>query len=779
MRAFWKDKTFSFLNVTGLSIGICSCVLILLWVIDETTFDHFFPNHHRIYQVKVNSQSNGTVNTTKALCLPLCEKLKSEDPRIIRTAFTGWTYGHSLMYDNKILQKEVLAVSEEFLDIFQLTFIHGSAETVFKDPYSIILSVSAARDVFGNEDPINKIITFDNSKDLKVTGVFQDLPDNSSFWFHAMVPITFYEETEQWITKSENDWSYFEYQLYVETQEGADEQEVNARIKNVLHGKFPSGSNNEIFLHPMDRWHLYGKFENGHEAGGNIEYVQLFSAISILSLLIACLNYMNLVTARSERRAKEVGIRKSIGSSRKELVVQFLAESFIVTLLSFLLGILLVELALPHYGDLVHKGLSIDYSSYQFWIVSIVFVLGVSLLSGIYPALYFSAFQPIKVLKGTFAAGKKTILPREISVGAQYLFAIFLFIGTVVIYQQIEYVKQRQPGYNKDDLLMIPTNDEMIANYVSIKDELISSGIARSVTKSNQPITGAFWSEPVNWSGKPADEKIEFTSVSADFEYVKTMGIRIVEGRDFSIEFATDSSAILINRKAAAIMGFENPVGERITLRDSQWTIIGIVDDVLMGSPYESVDPLFIAPLGDWNNYITVRLSKTKNVSESVNGLDAVFKKYNPSNILEKIFVDEEFRYKFRDIQLSGILAKLFSGLALLITCLGVFGLAAYTAESRTKEMAIRKVFGARSSNLLFLMCSNFTKIILVASAIAIPISVFFMETFLQKYSYRVSFQWWILPLVLFYVLLITFIVVCFPVIKAVRVNAVESLKVE
>jgi len=779
LRSILKEKSSFLLNMVGLSIGICSTVLIMLWVIDEVNFNHFFKNHENLYQVRVNFKSNGEIKTRKALSYPLYEELKNQDSRIVNTCFTGWTYGHSITYGKKILQKEVLPVSEEFIKMFELPLIYGSSSSLFQDPYSIVLSESVARDIFGNEDPINKYVIYDNNKELKVTGVFKDLPRNSSFWFHALVPITFYEETEKWITQSQNDWGYFEYQLFVELQPGASENDINNSIKEILKDKSADHSKYDIFLHGMDRWHLYSNFENGKEAGGKIEYVILFCAIALLTLLIACINYMNLTTARSEKRAKEVGIRKIIGSSRGELMLQFYTESFMITLLSFGIGFLLVELSLPYYNDLVLKKLSVDYTSIDFWLVSGVFITVLSFLCGSYPALYFSSFQPLKVLKGTFHVGKRASLPRTISVTIQYAFSIFLIIGMIIIYQQMQYVKDRELGYNKDNLLMIPTNDEMISNYSRIKNELISNGLAESVTKSNQPITGAFWNESVDWNGKSADEKINFTSVSGDFDYVRTMNIKIVEGRDFSSDFSTDSTAILVNKKAVEVMGFSDPIGQKIQIRDREWTIIGIMDDVLMGSPYDPIDPLFVAMIGDWNNYITMRLSKSKDMVKVIGQVESIFKKHNPSGLLEKIFVDEEINYKFRDIEQVSTLSKLFAMLALVITCLGVFGLAAYVAEGRKKEVAIRKVLGAEKVSLLLLLSNSFTKMILVSSFISIPISVIFMNQFLEKYNYNISIQWWVLPIVFTFILLITLAIVALQVTKIVRTNPVNSLKAE
>ncbi|MDH5380951.1 MAG: ABC transporter permease [Cyclobacteriaceae bacterium] len=777
IRSLIKGKTSVLLNLTGLSIGICSSFLIILWVFDELSYNHFFNNHENIYQVKVNSNSNGIVKTGKAICYPLYEELKSQDSGILNTCITGWTYGHILSYENLILQKEVLPVSEDFIKMLGIPVLSGSLSNLLTDPYSIVLSESLARDIFKSEDPVGKYIIYDNDKELKVTGVFKDVPRNNSFWFHALVPIGFYEKTDQRISQSINNWTEFEYQVFVELVPGADVNSINANIKDLLEKKSTENRNHEIFLHGMGRWHLYSNFENGKEAGGKIEYVRLFSATAFFILLIACINYMNLTTARSERRAREVGIRKSFGSGKRELLLHFFGESLILTLLSFIIGIILVEISLPYYNELVHKRLDIDYISLKFLLSSGCIIVLLSFLSGVYPAFYYSSYQPIKVLKGNVSISKKTSVPHTISVTVQYSFSIFLIVGMIIIYQQIQYVKKRELGYKQENLLMIPTNDEMVSKYNIIKDELLRNGLAESVTKSNQPITGSFWSETIEWKGKQTEDKVEFTSVSGDSDYVETMKIKIVEGRDFSHDLASDSSAILVNEKAVEVMGFTEPVGKTIRLRNQEWTIIGVLENVLMGSPFEAIDPLFIAMMGDWNNYITIRISEKQNLTQSIEGIEKIFKKHNPSNIFEKIFVDEEFHYKYRDFELLNTLSKLFAGLALVITCMGIFGLAAYVAEGKKKEVAIRKVLGAENYNLFLLLSGGFTKIIAFSSVVSIPVSVVFMNNFLEKYSYKVSFQWWILPSVIVFILLITLIIVNFQVYKTLKINPVNILK--
>jgi ABC-type antimicrobial peptide transport system permease subunit len=762
----------------GLAIGIASSILILLWVQYEYSYDHFATNHERIYQVKVNFTYNGTVNTAEDNCVPAYLALREADSRIKNTCITSNTYGHSIDFKEKKSGKEVLAVSKEFLEMFGIPILEGNTKAL-DEPYSIMLNESTAKELFGDQDPIGQFILYDNTAELKVTGIFKDVPRNSTFWFHALVPIYDYSEKNDWFLGDKDKWDSFYPRVYAELQPNASLDEINANIKDLVKKHFNDGSNPELFLHAMDRWHLYEKFLNGKEAGGKIEYVRLFMGIVILILLIACINYMNMATARSERRAKEVGIRKSIGSNRQELIKQFLLESFFVTIMAFLLAIVLVKLSLPDYNTLVHAKLAIDFSSAEFWLLSVGLVSITSLLSGCYPAFYFSSFQPIKVLKGKIQVGKDAGLPRKIMVASQYIISVFLVIGVVVIYEQIQHVKRRDLGYNQENLVMYAFNDQMEKNYAAIKNELLNSGVVESVTKSNEGIDVDYFTDYVEWSGKKTTEKIQFSRVSTEYDFTKTNGIRILDGRDFSPDFKSDSNAVLVNKTAVRIMDMRNPIGEKIKTKDRELTIIGVFEDVVRGSPFDPVAPSYVGMLGDGNNHLTLRLSRTDNLPETLRRLDAIFKKLDPMNIDEPMFVTERLTDNFKSINLISKLANLFAFLGVFLTCLGVLGLAAYTAEQRTKELAIRKILGANLNSLLWLLSIYFLRIVIVAILIAAPVSWWVLDNYLQSFSYRISIPWWTIPLTAMAILTFTLLIVLGQVIKAASVNPVNSLKSE
>ncbi len=778
LRMLGRNKSYSFINISGLAVGIASSVLILLWVWHEYSYDHFANNYKSIYQVKVNVNYNGTVNTQEDNCVPVYLALRNADSRVKNTCLTSNTYGHSIDYKERKSSKEVLAVSKEFLEMFGIPLIKGTIHSL-DDPYSILLNESTAKELFGDADPINQLVTYDHVGELKVTGIFKDVPRNSTFWFHAMVPIYDYQQKNNWLYNDKDKWDSFYPRIYAEINPGSDIEEINLHIKDLIKKHFNDGSNPELFLQAMSRWHLYNKFVNGKEAGGKIEYVRLFTWIAILTLLIACINYMNLATARSERRAKEVGIRKSIGSSRSELVQQFLIESFFITGLAFVTGIVLVKLSLPWYNNMVHAQLDIDLASPEFWLLAGSLIIITGLLSGCYPAFYFSSFQPIKVLKGKIQVGRNAGLPRNVLVTAQYVISIFLLIGMVVIYQQIQHVKNRELGYDQENLICFAFNDQMEKNYSAIKNSLLNSGVVEAVTKSNEGIDVDYFTDYVEWSGKQSTEKIQFSRVSTEYDFTKTNGIKVLEGRDFSPAFKSDSNAVLVNKTAVALMEMKDPIGRKIKTRDRELTIIGVVDDVVRGSPFEPVAPSFIGILGDGNNHLTVRLSKTANLSESLNRVNAIFRKLDPMNIDEPQFLNDRFAENFRTIDLIGELANLFAFLGIFITGLGILGLAAYTSSQRTKELAIRKILGANFKTLLWLLSNYFIRIAIVAILIAAPVSWWALDQYLQNYSYRISIPWWTIPLTSFVILVITLIIVFTQVIKAASANPVDSLNHE
>jgi putative ABC transport system permease protein len=779
IRNLLKSPAYSSINVAGLSIGLACSMLILLWVSHELSFDKFHPNANQIYQVWINATYDGKVNSFNSVPMPSKEAIQAADSRIKNTAFGGWGTFHLLSVGEKRVNNKGQIVSEEFLDIFHFPMVKGSPEIALDAPNSIVLTESTAKALFGDGESMGQIILIDNKYEVKVTGVLKDVPSNSSLQFNFLLPLSLLRN-EGWIQEAIDDWGDNSWPLYVELQPGADKAEVEAKIKGLLVKNGVVDIPREFFLHPILRWRLHSSFENGKEAGGMVDYVKGFTIIAVFILVIACINFMNLATARSEGRAREVGIRKSIGSRRRELIFQFIGESILIAAISFILSIAMVELSLPLYNSLVNKTLLIDYTSGTFWLFAVAIVLLTGILSGSYPAFYLSSFQPVKVLKGKIQIGKSATTPRQVLVVFQFIFAIALIVGTLVISQQIQHTKDRQLGYDQENLMTVWSNEDIGKNYNAIKQELLSSGVVASVTKSNSPITDIFSHNFLDWPGKATDQKVIFWTVATEYDYTKTMGIKMLEGRDFSEDFKSDTAAVLVNKTAMEIMGLPETVGTKVTFWGERTaTIVGIMDDVLMGSPHGEIKPTLVVFQPDWVSAISIRLGKTNDLQGSIKKVEAIFKKLDPSHPFSYSFVDEQFAQKFTTITMINRIANLFAFLAIVITGLGLLGLAAFTAEQRTKEIGIRKILGASVPSLVKMIAKEFSWLIVIAFIIAAPISWWGFQKFLEQYTYRINFPWWVLILSGSLTLLFGLAIVSFQAFKAAVANPVQSLRSE
>ncbi len=638
-----------------------------------------------LYQVWINATFDGKINSWNSLPLPAYEALKTENSSILNTTVTDWGGDHLFTVGDKRITKRSFYAGEEFLEMFQFPLVKGSAKSVLDDPSSIVITESMAKVFFGDTDPINQVIRVDNKNDLKVTGVLKDVPKNSSFQFDFLLPWKLNEQ-EDWVKRSMTNWGNNSFQIYMELNNSSNEIIVEKAIKQLIIKKDPEDYKRELFLHPLLKWRLNSNFENGKEAGGRIDFVKMFGVIAVFILVIACINFMNLSTARSERRAREVGIRKSVGSRRFELIFQFIGESLFISTVAFVIAILLAQLLMPYYNNLVDKKLFINYLSMEFWLFAIGLILLTGVVSGSYPAFYLSSFQPAKVLKGKIQTGKSGSTPRKVLVTLQFGFSILLIIGTIVVYQQIQYSKSRSLGYDQENLITVSYTEEVGKNYRPIKLELLQTGVVNAVNKSNSPITEIWSNNFLGWPGKPESQKVIFTTIATEYDYTKTMGIKVLEGRDFSEDFKSDTLAILVNKAAMDLMQLKNPIGEKLDLWGKKRELIGIVDNVLMGSPFQPVKPMFVVLEPTWASSVTIRLEKTKDLPASLKKVEAVFKKYSPAYPFEYRFADVEFAKKFNDINMTSRLASLFALLAIVITGLGLFGLAALLRSSEPKK---------------------------------------------------------------------------------------------
>lgn len=775
-RNLFRNKGFSFTNILGLTIGITCTILILLWVEDELSYNKYNANYNDIYQVMANRDFNNQKFTDQNMVLPLAQSIQKEIPQVKYAVVTTHGGSHILTYGESKLKQQGYTVSDHFFDMFSFKFIEGNEATAIHDAYSIILTQSAAKALFGNADAINKVVRVDNDYDAKVTAIVADVPGNSTLQFDF---INAFNYDGDYLKRSMTNWTNSSWNVFVQTVPGANLQVVEKEINEVKYQHDPTDKKiSTYFAFPMSQWRLYGDFKDGKNVGGMIEYVRLFTIIAFIILLIACVNFMNLSTARSEKRAKEIGVRKTLGSDKKQLILQFFFESMILAFIAFVISIGAVLLLLPSFNSLIDKNLSLDLSQPVFWLGSLAIIVVTGIIAGSYPALYLSSFNPIKVLKGTFTPGKTGVLPRRILVTTQFVISILLISATIIVYQQILHIKSRDIGYDPNNLVMIDASPDVNKNFTVIKNELIKTGMISAVTRTMSPITDIWQKMPgPNYSGKPANESIIFSGESSDVGFAKTMGIKMLQGKDFT-GAPSDSTAILLNKAAVEAMNLKNPVGMQMSY-GKPLTIIGVTDNVIMGSPFEPVDPMIVFFDPGNSNSISIRLNQSAQLQKTLQSIEAIFKKYNPSVPFEYNFVDQEFAKKFITEELISKLTNIFAGLAIFICCIGLAGLASFTIEKRIKEIGIRKVLGASVQQLVMLISKEFLKLVFIALIIAIPATWWLMSNWLQKYTFRIDISLWVFAIVGCLVLLLTLIVVSLNTFKAAITNPVKSLRTE
>ena len=784
-----KNKVYSFINIAGLAVGMAVAMMIGLWMNDELNTDRHHKNYETLYQVKMKQTFDGRRGPQDALPYPLGEELRTKYADFKAVAMCDWGGDHSLVIGNNKFLKKGHFIGESAVDMFSLEVVKGSKNPL-KDPYSIILTEETAGIIFGNADPIGKVVKMDNLTDLKVTAVVKKQPENSTIKFDILMPWMLQERIYPYMKNQVTEWGNNSFQIYAQLRPEADLTKTTAKIKDVVRDKFKNNQliyktvKPELLLHPMSKWRLYNDFDDqGQNTGGYIKYVRLFGILGLLVLIIACINFMNLSTARSEKRAKEVGVRKAMGSGRGELISQFLSESMLISILAFVLALGLTELALPAFNQLTEKKIMIDFANPLFWLIMVSFTLITGLLSGSYPAFYLSSFNSIQVLKGKLRVGKNASLPRKILVVVQFSCSIVLMIGTIVIYQQIEYGKNRPIGFDNKGLISVNWSGDLDKNYTSLKNELIASGVMESMCKASSPPSQIYsnnngW----EWKGsKPDDKSAIFSTIATSYDYIKTMGIKLKDGRDFSEDFATDSSGVILNEAAVKRMGLKNPVGEPLKWNnDASLKVIGVIPDLQMESPFEKIKPLTIIFRKDWTNCVCIRMKPSMSASSAIKRMEPIFNKYNPGFPFDYQFADVEYAKKFNYENLISQLALIVSLLAIFISCLGLFGLASFMAEQRTKEIGVRKVLGASVANLWGLLSKDFVTLIVISCVIAMPVGYYLMDAWLADYkNYRVNINLWIFVLVVVISIVITLLTVSYQAIKAAMANPVKSLKTE
>ncbi|MBO9728475.1 MAG: ABC transporter permease [Chitinophaga sp.] len=781
-RHLLKNKGYAAINILGLAMGMAVTLLISLWIWDELSFNHWHPHHSRIAQVMDVQSINGENTTSEAIAIPLANELRNNyanDFKKVAILFPNFIHAVAVG-DNKLSQSGVW-VQPDLPEMLSLKMIYGSRDAL-KDPAAALIIHSLAKALFGDIDPVGKGFKLDNRTDLQVGGVFEDLPQNTTFhdtnmflaWDKAI-------STLPWLKDAQDQWDNRYWKLYVELNDHVDINTANAHIKNVAQ-KYIRGGTETLFLHPMDQWHLYSEFKNGQVTGGRIRLVWLFGVIGALVLLLACINFMNLATARSAKRSKEAGIRKAIGATRTQLIQQFFTESLILSFLALMVCMMMVYTLLPLFNRLTEKQLSIPFTQPTLWLWLLAFTLFTGLLAGSYPAIFLSSFQPVKVLKGHAAPGRFSLLPRNILMVLQFSVSIALIIGTVIIYQQIQYGKNRPVGYNRQGLINVTmsTGEMYGAPYDALRTALLETGAVADMAKSDIPSTqNPDYKTDVTWKGKPAGSQTPIGVIGVTHDYGHTVGWQIKEGRDYSRNYATDTGALVINEAAVKLMGLQRPVGQTIYLNGAPRIINGVVKDMIMESPYAPVAPAIFSLQYGMMNAMTVRINPAMSMQEALAKMAPVFKRFNPGGPFDYTFTDDNYARKFSDGERIARLATVFAVLAIFISCLGVLGLAAFLAEQRTREIGIRKVLGASVAHVCVLLSKDFVRLVVIALLIASPATYYLMQYWLHHYAYHTTVSIWLFVGAGAGTILLTLLTVSYQSAKAAFMNPVKSLKTE
>jgi len=775
-----RHKAFSLINAGGLSLGMSSCLLLLLYVGYHLNFDTQFSNLDKVYLIENNQPGDGQVHTFSASPGPMAQEIRTTIPGVEAVSrLCSYTAEGLLTYRDNGFKKEGVFVDNDYLSIFNFKFLRGKSANALTQPNSIVLTEDLAKVIFGDEDPINKVIRRNDKTELIVTGVVENIAPNSSYKFDYLLPWAMFENEQPWVKNS--GWASNFCRTFVKLKDQSYFAQADRVVRQMIasHNK---GDKASAMLYPYNRIHLYSQFENGKAVGGMIDQIHMFEVLAIVILLIACVNFMNLSTARSEERAKEVGIRKAIGSGRKMLIWQFISESVLLCVFSMVIAIILLAAVIPAFNNLLNIQLSFPYQEWYFWAGLLALAALTGLVSGSYPAFYLSSFNPVKVLKGTFKGGAKGLPVRKVLVVVQFTFTVFLITSTICIYRQIRYVQDKSIGYDKTNLVQIKAEGNLKNRSEVLLNQLKEQGIITNGTTLLQNITSNgnnTWD--FSWPGKQTNERVLFDVFHMGFNFTETTGAKLVAGREFEKGNAADTAGknVMVNEAAVAIMHLKNPVGTIVQTNNGQLTIIGVYKDFVWGSPYEKTRPMYSLCGGYGASFLALRLNMVNSVTHNVQEIEKALKAINPAYPPVVKFVDTDFEAKFQSEKLLGILANLFGGLAIVISCLGLFGLAAYAAEQRTKEIGVRKVLGASVSNVVALLSKDFVVLVTIAIVIAVPLSVYALNKWLQNYEYRISLSWWMFVLAGAITIAIALITVSFQAIKAALANPVKSLRSE
>ncbi|WP_026236491.1 ABC transporter permease [Pontibacter roseus] len=777
-RNLMRHKGFSLINVSGLALGMTCSILILLWVQDELNYDRFHKHIEDLYIVMGEQHYPGADDLITAAGPGLLgPAMQRELPEVKHAVRVTWDSDNLFTHGDKALKRKGFFADSTFFQAFSFPLLHGDAAQVLQQPKSVVISDSMALVFFGTTEAVGKVFKLNNSESYTVTGVMRQVPKNSSLQFDYIIPFADFLTNNEWLTT----WGNYGVRTYVQVHPNTDIPSFNKKIKYFLKQDGKGERDTDLFVHAVKDMHLYSDFRPGKTESGMIMYVRLFSVVALFILVIACINFMNLATARSAKRAKEVGVRKAVGASKPELIRQFMVESILIAFLALFLAVNLTGILLPAFNDLTGKAVSLDLSNPSVWLILLGVALFTGLVSGSYPALFLSSFDPAVVLKGTVRLNNRVALFRKGLVVFQFVLSALLIVSTLVVYLQLHYIRTKDIGMQRENVVYVPLEGELKERYSTVKQELLRMpGIASVSAASQTPIQISSNTGDVKWEGKEPGKEVLIDFLLTDYDLLETMGMQLKEGRVFSKDYGTDTANFILNEEAVRLMQLKNPVGQRLNMWEADGRIIGVVKNFQSRSMHMSVMPLIIRldPANTYTSYLLARIEPGK-TTEGLASMENVLQKHNPAFPFDYHFLDADFERMYKSESVIGELSNYFAGIAIFISCLGLFGLALFTAEQRKKEIGVRKVLGASVSGIVFMLSKDFLKLVLIANLIGLPLSWYLMSNWLNDYAYRTDLSWWIFGSAFLVTLVIAMFTLSFHAVKTAMADPVNSLRTE
>ncbi|WP_040496708.1 ABC transporter permease [Fulvivirga imtechensis] len=773
IRNFLKNKGYTILNLIGLVAGLVSFLLISVWVDYEKSVDKFHEKDERLYRVLRNvNHEDGRLESDFVMSKPLADALEADYPEIDQTVLVFWEEEVLFRHEGKLVKDQGFYAGKNFFQVFSFDLIKGDAATALEGMYSIVISESLSNKIFGTVNSLGNTIEIKDYGNFEVTGVSKDVPDNSTLKFDYVIPLEHYVKDNDWV----HAWDNYGFKLYATQKEGIAPEVISDKIKGTTK-RYQPESKDEIFLQKFSDAYLISDFENGKPSGGRIEQVRLIRAIGLFMLIISGINFINLSTALAIRRAKEVGIRKVMGVTRGFLVMQFLFETSLVVLIAILIANAMAVGLLPYFNQLTETALVINYTNPDFWILVFSLWIIMTLLAGLYPAIILSGFNPVKILKGHSSQSRSNERLRRVLVVIQFSISVILVVGTFVIFKQNNYITSKDLGIEKNNIIQVPIEGEIKQNYNTIKQQLLANSSIKSVTATGQnPLEVTSRISGVNWSGKNPNEEIIFGMITADYDFLETFKIPLKEGRAFSRKFPADSSNFIVNEMAAEIMGFDDIVGESLQFGEENGVVVGVIKDFYNATLYSPIKPLIIRLNPQQTDRVFIRAT-TSDIQSVLGNVQQVFEAYNSEFPFQYSFLDENFERRYRREQVTSKLIQSFTIVIILISCLGLFSLSTYVAEKRSKEVGIRKVLGASVTSISLLMSGGFVKLVLISYIIAVPVSYYLVDSYLDKFAYRIDIGIDIYLLTAVIALLISVLTTGYQSIRSANINPVKVLR--